>query len=141
MSVLTFEHRYWKRFTIQQHARSNGCWVPNGLGHGGEAVGVAVHDQADVFGLQFPGGMSKADVIPEDDHVSLVLIWTQDQRGLISVHAFIFAFVRVPVAPKASCTSRCLASAASTLSARGTASSLNIPSLRGAKDNTGEDVL
>lgn len=59
--------------TIKDHASSNGCWVSYSLGHGGEAIGVAVHHQANVFGLQLASRVAKPHVVPQDDHVSLAL--------------------------------------------------------------------
>lgn len=60
--------------TIKEHASSNGCWVSYSLGHGREASGVAVHHQANLLGLQLPGRMAKAHLVPQDDHVPLALL-------------------------------------------------------------------
>lgn len=60
--------------TFKDHASCNGCWVSYSLGHGGEAGGVAIHHQADVFGLQLAGWVPKPHVVSHDDHVSLARI-------------------------------------------------------------------
>lgn len=60
--------------TVKDHASSNGCWVANSLGHGGESVGVTIDHQTDVLGLQLARRVADAHVVPHDDHVLLTLI-------------------------------------------------------------------
>lgn len=61
------------RLTVEDHAGSNGCWVADGLGHGGEAARLAVDHQAHVLGLQLPRRVAQSHVVPQDDQVPLAL--------------------------------------------------------------------
>ncbi|KAF3855285.1 hypothetical protein F7725_023340 [Dissostichus mawsoni] len=68
------------------HASCNGCWVSDGLGHGGEPVGGPVHHQADVFGLQLSGRVTK----PHGFHGEVVF-------PDAFVHGFLEGFRSVPL--------------------------------------------